>query len=278
MGRLASTFERLRAQGEIAFIPGIVPGDPSLDMGLEIVRVLTAGGADAIELSYSFSDPVADGVTLQAAHTRVLAGGLRKERAYRWIEEVRAVTDLPLLVLEYGNCIYQFGVDRFYSTLADCGADTVIAIDVPLDEAADFRAAAGRAGIGMSFFVSPSTSDERVREIAGAAQDWIYVVAVPGVTGARARVEELTAELLRRSQRFTQLPLVVGFGVARPEHMRRLAATGADGAISSSATIDLIHGHRDRPAVLLSELDRYVREMKAASRRDPSSDPLVRSV
>jgi hypothetical protein len=138
--------------------------------------------------------------------------------------------------------------------------------------------AAAGAGIGMSFFVSPSTSDERVRQIADAAQDWIYVVAVPGVTGARARVEELTSELLRRTQRLTQPASGRGIrsGSAGPHE-------GARGHRRRRGDLQLghgrpDHGHRDRPAELLFELDRYVREMKAASRRDPSFDSLVRSL
>ncbi|MDE3074088.1 MAG: tryptophan synthase subunit alpha [Chloroflexota bacterium] len=271
MGRLGAAFARLRSAGEIAFIPGIVPGDPSLELDTDIVRTLAAAGADAIELSYSFSDPVADGPTLQAAHGRALGAGLRKEQAYGWIARARAVTDLPLIVLEYANCVYQFGVDRFYATLADCGADTAIVIDVPPEESSPFRRAAERAGIGSTFFIAPSTSDHRLREIAASAQDWIYVVAVSGITGARSSVEDETTHLLRRARAVTNLPLVIGFGISRPEHVRRVAQAGADGAISCSAVVELIHQHSQQPEEMLSRLAEYVRSMKAAATPAPSS-------
>lgn len=265
MGRLGATFARLRSADEIAFIPGIVPGDPGLDLDLDIVRTLAAAGADAIELSYSFSDPVADGPTLQAAHSRALSSGLRKEQAYGWIARARAVTDLPFVVLEYANCVYQFGVDRFYATLADCGADTAIVIDVPPEESSQFRRAAESAGIGSTFFIAPSTSDRRLRQIAASARDWIYVVAVSGITGARGSVDDETTELLRKARLVTDLPLVIGFGISRPEHVRRVAEAGADGAISCSAVVELIHKHSEQPDVMLPQLAEYVRSMKAAA-------------
>ncbi|MHB8620464.1 MAG: tryptophan synthase subunit alpha [Chloroflexota bacterium] len=266
MGRLADTFARCRAAGEIAFIPGFVPGDPDLGRALEIVRALAAGGADAIELSYSFSDPVADGTTLQAAHGRALAGGLTKSQAYQWIGQARTAIDQPILVLEYANCIYRFGIDRFYQTLADNGADSAIAIDVPLEEAGPFRDAANRAGIGCTFLISPSTSEARLKRIASAAQDWLYVVAVAGTTGARQAVQTSAGDLLARARMATDLPLVVGFGISRPDHVRQVAEQGASGAISCSAVVDLIHRHAEPGGRLAEEVSSYVSTMKAATR------------
>ncbi|MGH2363368.1 MAG: tryptophan synthase subunit alpha [Chloroflexota bacterium] len=267
MERLSHTFTQLKAAGDLAFIPGIVPGDPSFELDTEIVKTIAGAGADAIELSCSFSDPVADGPTLQAAHNRTLARGTTKAETYGWIARARAVTDVPFLVLEYANCIYQFGPERFFKLLADNGADSAIVVDVPLEEAAPFRRAAEAAHMGTTFLIAPSTSDQRLRSIAGAAREWLYVVAVSGITGARAAVQQPTAELLARARGVTSLPLVVGFGISRPEHIRRVAQAGAHGAISCSAVVDLIAARQERPADMLSDLAAYVGDMKAATRQ-----------
>jgi len=265
--RLSHMFAQLKAAGDLAFIPGIVPGDPSFELDTEIVKTMVQAGADAIELSCSFSDPVADGPTLQAAHSRTLGRGTTKAETYAWIARARAVTDVPLLVLEYANCIFQFGPERFFKVLADNGADSAIVVDVPLEEAAPFRRAAEAAHIGTTFLIAPSTSDARLHSIAAAAREWLYVVALSGITGARDAVQQPVAELLARARGVTALPLVVGFGISRPDHIRRVAQAGAHGAISCSAVVDLITAGQNQPADMLRDLASYVGAMKTATHR-----------
>jgi tryptophan synthase alpha chain len=268
--RLTPTFARLEATGEKALMAGYVPGDPDLELGFEIGRTILENGADFLEFSLSFSDPVADGPTLQAAHQRTLAAGVTKRQVFDLIGRLRSevAPHQPFVVLEYANCAYQLGLDYFYGELAWAGVDSVILIDLPIEEGEEFVKMAGRHKLNQTFVVAPSSSPARVKEIVARSQEWIYMVSLLGTTGSRASIDERAFSTLSRVREATDLPILTGFGISRPDQLQQMVRAGATGVVTCSAVVDLLYQHRFDPTTLLRELATYVREMKRATYPD----------
>lgn len=265
--RYALLFARLRAEGEGAFVPFTVLGDPDPATSLEIVRTLVQSGADALELGLPFSDPVADGPTIQAADVRALAAGTRLKHAWSLIRAVRdECPGLPIGLLVYANLVERHGAPAFYATAAAAGVDSVLVADVPTLEAPPYAAAALAAGILPVLIATPSCSDATLREIARLGRAYTYVVARSGVTGADTTAPRLDGRILERLAAVQAAPALLGFGIADPAHVRTALALGAAGAISGSAIVQRIARHLDAPGELLRALAAFVREMKAATR------------
>ncbi|MBK8481116.1 MAG: tryptophan synthase subunit alpha [Proteobacteria bacterium] len=266
--RYAPLFERLRAAGEGAFVPFSVLGDPDPATSLEIVRTLVEAGADALELGLPFSDPVADGPTIQAADVRALAAGTRLQHAWALIRALRdEFPALPIGLLVYANLVERHGAPAFYATAAAAGVDSVLVADLPTLEAPPYVAAALAAGISPVLIATPSCSDTTLSEIARLGAAYTYVVARSGVTGADMTAPALDGRLLERLAAVQAAPALLGFGIAHPEHVRTALALGAAGAISGSAIVQRIERHLDAPSEMLRVLAAFVREMKAATRQ-----------
>ncbi len=252
MSRIAATFARLAAQRRLALIAYLTVGYPRLDVTPSLVEAATQSGADAIELGIPFSDPLADGRTIQAASQQALKGGMTVGRALEAAGAARMRTEVPLLFMTYLNPILAFGLERFCRAASEAGVDGLIVPDLPATEAADLRRAAGASQIDLVFFVAPTSSEASIAAACEAATGFVYCIAVTGVTGARAELDPALLPLIEVVRRHTRLPIVVGFGISRPEHLEALTGK-ADGVIVASALLDAIAQSPDDPATRLRE-------------------------
>jgi tryptophan synthase alpha chain len=228
---IADTFARLRERHEMALMPYVMAGYPNLPRSLDIMREVTENGADLLEIGVPFSDPVADGVTIQAASQVALDGGFRLK------ELLTALTQqslpCPAVLMSYLNPLHAFGRDPLMDALVDSKIAGLIVPDLPLEEADDWLVAARERRLALVFLVAPTSSDERIRRIAAQSDGFIYAVSVAGTTGVRDRADTGLTGYLTRIRRITDKPIAVGFGISNPEQVRALRGM-ADGAIVGS--------------------------------------------
>ncbi len=236
---LAERFEELRAQGRAAFCPFFTVGYPTVRASIRLAAEASAGGADVIEVGVPFSDPLADGPTIQAASQRALEGGVRLSDAFSVTRAIREGGGALPVLMTYFNPIHYIGIERFVDEAAGAGAAGLIVPDLPHEEAGSLRAAAAKRGIDLIALVAPTTPKARIGEIAGHATGFLYLVAVTGVTGARSRVDAGLERFVTRVRQETDLPLCIGFGISTPEQARAVARI-ADGFIVGSALVDSI--------------------------------------
>jgi tryptophan synthase alpha subunit len=240
LSRIEEAFRRSRAGGDIPVWPFLTAGYPDMESTFELVRAMVAGGAGGLELGIPFSDPLADGPSIQRASYAALQQGTTPAQAIDMVRRLReAGVDVPLILMGYFNTFLACGEDRFISDAARAGADGLIIVDLPPEESGDVRASCRKHGLDLIFLVAPTSDDERIERVLEYASGFIYCVAVVGTTGARA---ELAAELpafLRRLRERTDLPLVVGFGISKREHVEALRGL-ADGVVVGAAIIDTI--------------------------------------
>ncbi|MGP8156842.1 MAG: tryptophan synthase subunit alpha [Candidatus Acidiferrales bacterium] len=235
-GRIARRFRELSEAGELGLIAYITAGDPSLDATEKIVLAAARAGADAIELGVPFSDPVADGPTIQRASERALRSGTTLAGVLELVRRLRARTDVPLVLFGYFNPILQMGLERFAETAAAAGADGVLVTDMTPEESEEYRAAMRARGLDTIFLAAPTSTDARLERIAECSSGFLYLVSRMGVTGAREAMPEELPALARRARRFTRLPIAVGFGISLPEHVSVLGGI-ADAAVVGSALV-----------------------------------------
>lgn len=235
--RIAATFARLKGEGRVAIMPYLTVGFPDVETTLAAVPAALRGGADLIELGMPFSDPLADGVTIQRANQRVLEAGVHTGTVLDVARRLRADgVEAPLLAMGYYNPVLRYGVERFAADCAAAGIDGLIVPDLPPEESDELAAACRRHGRDLIMLLAPTSTDERIKSVAERASGFIYCVSLTGVTGARASLSEGLAGYLARVRRFTDLPLAVGFGISKPEHIAEVARI-ADGAIVGAAVI-----------------------------------------
>lgn len=267
MNRIRDTFTELDRRGERALIAYLMAGDPDPALTPRIARAV-ARHADILELGIPFSDPIADGPTIQAAGNRALHAGMRPAHIFGIIAAIRAETAIPIVVMSYYNPLLRFGLDRFLEQLAAAGGDGLIVPDLPLEEAADLRSAAERHGVDVILLIAPTTPAARIEQICAASSGFVYLVSLLGVTGARLSVSAEVKPLVERvAQCRRDLPLAVGFGISKPEHVREIVASGAQGVIVGSAVVDLIARHKDDPDRMLAALDEFCAALKEATKR-----------
>jgi len=261
MNRIDGTFGRLDRP---AFIAYLVAGDPDGAGFHAAARAAIEGGADVLELGMPFSDPVADGPTIQQAHTRALEAGMTVDRYFEAVRGVREFSDIPIILMAYCNSVYRRGVERFYRDAKEAGADGVLVVDMPPEEGGRALRAARGNGLDQIFLVAPSTSDERLGPILESAGGFVYLASLLGVTGARERLSDEASRLIGRVRARTRLPLAVGFGISRPEHARALRDAGADGVIVGSALVRIVEEHAGDPARMAREIREFVSVMRRA--------------
>lgn len=269
MSRIADRFATLRAWGEGALVVFITAGDPNLEATEKLIPALAEAGADIIEVGIPFSDPLADGPTIQASTFRALQQGVTPARVLETIARVRARTDVPLVTMTYFNPVWQMGVERFTRQAVQAGVDGVIMTDMPPDEADEWHSAARQHGLDTIFLIAPTSTPERMRRVAQMSSGFVYCVSRTGVTGARDDLPEEVPQMLKAMRALTDLPLCVGFGISRPEHVRAVCRI-ADGAVVGSAVVSLIAQETVKTEqVLLDSVCRFVQELKDATRSDP---------
>lgn len=273
MSRYEKLFSSLAARGEGAFVPFIMLSDPDPETALAIVRAAVAGGADALELGVPFSDPVADGPTIQASHIRALEGGATVDSAIAQIRQIRAeFPDLPIGMLIYGNVPFTRGLETFYSEFQEAGADSILLPDVPVREGAPFVTAADKAGIDPIFIAPAQASEQTLQGVAQYSRGYIYAISRDGVTGTEKESETRgLVDVVNNVQRFGGAPILLGFGISTPQHVADAVAAGAAGAITGSALTKIVDAHLDednKPTDgLATAVTDFVAKMKAATKR-----------
>jgi tryptophan synthase alpha chain len=259
------TFSRLRKKKEEALVPFVVIGDPDYKTSMDIVKTIIDSGADILELGFPFSDPIADGPTIQAADTRALRKGIDTLQCFKFIQEIRRFSPIPIGLLVYSNLIYQRGIDRFFADCKKAGVDSVLAADVPAEESSLILKSARRHRVDTVFIVSPLTVGKRLDNILSKTRGFVYIVSRLGVTGARKDLGDSTLSLIRRVKRKTKLPLCVGFGISKPEHVQAVLKAGADGAIVGSAVVKIIEKNARSRKRMLAKLGNFIKGMKKAT-------------
>jgi len=239
MSRLEQTFVDLRASERAGLIAYVTAGDPDLRRSREIVGAIDRAGADVIEIGVPFSDPIADGPAIQRASERALAAGGQLSTSLTLIAEIRAIINAPIVLFTYVNPVLRMGTDAFVARAADAGVDAVLLLDLPIEESENMRTALDGRGIDQIFLVSPTTTDVRLREAARLGRGFLYAISRLGVTGARASVAASARPLVDRIRRLTPMPIALGFGISRPEHVREVCAF-ADAAVVGSALVQVI--------------------------------------
>jgi len=263
---LTNRFAQLQARNEKALIGFVTAGDPSADLTVEIVTALAHAGADAVEIGIPFSDPLADGPSIQASSQRALDHGMTVARALDVIRRIRrAAADLPLIVMTYYNPILRYGLERYAVDAVDAGADAHIVTDLTPEEAGDWKRISTSCDLDTVFLLAPTSTPARIGAVADLSSGFIYCVSRTGVTGARQDVPPELKDVVGRIKVRTPLPVCVGFGISRPEHVASICAF-ADGAVVGSALVDLVHRERDAPD-LCEQVRAYVSALKAAAHR-----------
>jgi len=267
--RLAETFTRLRVAGDTGLVTYVTAGDPDLSRSAEILRALDRAGADVLEVGVPFSDPLADGPAIQRATERALAAGTNLKGVLDMIGRVRADVKAPIVVFSYANPLLRMGIDQFAARAAEVGVDGVLALDLPIEEAGDFRQVLTSVGIDTIFLLSPTTTDARIRRASELGRGFLYGISRLGVTGARDQVASGADALVRRIRAQTTLPIALGFGISKPEHVAEVGAY-ADAAVVGSALVSLI-GESGASPDLIGRVETYVRSLKAAGARSHDS-------
>jgi len=266
--RIASRFRELSQRGELGIVAYVTAGDPSLAASEEIVLAAAEAGADVIELGVPFSDPVADGPTIQRASERALRQGTTLSDVVALASRVRARSEVPLVLFSYYNPILQLGLERFAKSAAEAGVDGVLATDLPPEEAADYRALLHARGLDTIFLVAPTSTDFRIEQIAKASSGFLYVVSRAGVTGAQGVLPAELPALVRRVRKFAALPIAVGFGISLPTHVTVLGGI-ADAAVVGSALVSEIEKATSPEAAAIAVADK-IRALKRAGREGVS--------
>ena len=261
MRRIDAVFSRSKRP---AFIGFTVAGDPDKETCIRAAMALIEGGTDILELGVPFSDPVADGPTIQKADERSLASGTTVDTVFEIVREIRKRSEVPIVFLTYYNMVYHRGIDRFYREAHEAGVDGILIADMPVEESDDAYKAALRHYIDPIFLITQTTSDKRIKKIAAKSRGYLYLVAVLGVTGVRNEVSSGALDLLKRVRKHTEVPLALGFGISTPGHAKTCAAAGADGVIVGSAIVDIVGKNKGNADAMVQKLAAYVKEMKKA--------------
>jgi tryptophan synthase alpha chain len=257
-------FSELKEKNKTALIPFFVLGDPDFDTSFEVIKASIDAGADILELGIPFSDPIADGPTIQKADVRAIMGGMNVAKARDLIRKVKEHKDIPIGLLMYYNLVYQYGIEKFFHDFHEAGVNSVLIADLSIDDADEITGPAASAGLDTVFMVTPVTEPARMKIIASKTTGFIYTVSVLGVTGSREKLSDMVEGLVGKLKGLTAVPVCVGFGISAPEHAVAVAEAGADGVIIGSKIVGLIEenvGNRDKT---IAEVSAFLAGVRSA--------------
>ncbi|WP_094751759.1 tryptophan synthase subunit alpha [Psychromonas sp. CD1] len=264
--RYDDLFKRLTATKQGAFVPFVTIGDPDKARSLEIIDTLVKAGADALELGIPFSDPVADGPTIQKASIRALEAGATPDSCLAIIKEIRILhPTIPIGLLLYVNLVYRNGIENFYERCKEAGVDSILIADVPLHESAPYRAAALKYNLQQIFIAPPNGDAETLKKVAQHSQGYTYLLSRAGVTGSETKAEMPVINMIRTLQQYNAPPALLGFGISTPSQVKEAIKSGAAGAISGSAVVRIIEGNQQNQQNLLKDMHKFIKAMKAAT-------------
>lgn len=258
--RLADTFSRLRAAGQTGLVTYVTAGDPDLGRSADILCALDRAGADVLEVGIPFSEPLADGPVIQRATERALAAGTTASGVLDLVSRIRSTVKAPIVLFTYANPVLRMGVDAFGDRAQQAGADAVLVLDLPIEEAQTFRDAMAARGLDMIFLLSPTTTEARMKEAARLGRGFLYGISRLGVTGTRETVADGADVLARRMRSASSLPIALGFGISTPEHVRQIGMC-ADAAVVGSGLVGVIADSGASPD-LIERVESYVRWLK----------------
>ena len=254
MSNIAKAFENKKA-----FIAFITCGDPDLETTIKVVKEAAANGADLIELGIPFSDPTAEGPTIQGANLRALTGGVTTDKIFDMVKELRKDVTIPMVFMTYANVVFSYGAEKFIKTCSEIGIDGLILPDLPYEEKEEFHPVCAKYGVDLVSLIAP-TSENRIAQIAKDAEGFIYVVSSLGVTGTRSEIKTDLESIVKAIRASSKVPCAIGFGISKPEQAKKMADI-SDGAIVGSAIIKIIEKYgKDSPKYV----GEYVKSMKEA--------------
>lgn len=265
ISRISKTFAQLGARDEGALVAFVTAGDPYIDKMPALVAAIAEGGADIVELGIPYSDPLADGPSIQASSQRALERGVTPDTVLQMVREIRTLTSVPLVLMTSYNLVLRYGLQRFAQAASEAGADGAILTDLPPEEAAPWKREAEAHDIATIFLVTPVSTPARIQTIADSTTGFVYCVSRTGVTGAREDVPPEVQKMLSRVRAATDKPLCVGFGISTPAHVAHIVQA-ADGAVVGSALVDFLHAHAESPT-LMDDVRAMVGAWKDATRR-----------
>ncbi len=245
MNRIEKVFKKLKAQNKKAFIPYIMAGDPSIEKTKEIVLMFEECGADIVELGVPFTDPLADGPTIQRAAERALKNGVTLKKVIAIVKDLRQKTKIPLVLMTYYNPVFKYGEERFIADAKDAGVDGVIIPDLPPDEAGEFIRLAKNAALASIFLLAPTSTEDRIKKVASSSTGFIYYVSITGITGAQLLLDGSIEKSINGIHRITDKPVAVGFGVSTPDEAKAVAGI-SDGVVIGSAIVKKAQGSLDK--------------------------------
>jgi len=261
MSRLTEAFARAKASGQPGLVTYVTAGDPTLARTAGVLRALDRAGATVIEVGVPFSDPLADGPVIQRATERALASGTTLDGVLELLASIRSEIRAGLVIFSYANPILRLGAETFADRAKAAGVDGVLVLDLPLEEAGEFKALLAARGIDTILLLSPTTSDERLRKAASVGSGFLYAISRLGVTGVRDQVADGAEDMVRRIRAVSDLPVALGFGLSKPEHVREVGRW-ADAAVVGSALVSVI-AEAGASADLDTRVEEYVRWLKA---------------
>jgi tryptophan synthase alpha chain len=247
-----------------AVIPFFVIGDSDYDTSLEIVKAAVDAGADILELGIPFSDPIADGPTIQKADIRSLRSGMTVTKALEFIRQIKQHKDVPIGLLMYYNLIYQYNTEKFFADFHQAGVNSVLVADLSIDDADEVVGPATNAGLDTVFMVTPNTEPELINLITTKTTGFIYTVSLLGVTGTRNKLSDSVGGLVKKLKTLTDVPVCVGFGISNPEHAAEVAKAGADGVIIGSKIVGIIEENLKNPKNCINMITAFIKKVKAA--------------
>ena len=261
MSRISDKFKELKKQGKKALITFITAGDPSLATTEKLVYSLEKAGANIIELGIPFSDPLADGPTIQASHARALKTKTTVNDVIKLVSKIRKKTQIPIAFMTSYNLIMKHGIEKFVKDSVKAGADGVIVPDLPPEEAGELKSAA-KGKLDTIFLAAPTSTPERIKNVIASSTGFIYLISLTGITGERKEISADVRDLIKNLQRSANKPVAVGFGISKPEHVKEVCRY-ADGAIVGSAIIKIIEKNLKKTSMVKS-VARFVETLAKA--------------
>ncbi len=267
MNRIETAFHTAKSENRAAFVSYVCAGDPTPEVSLEVCRALIENGTDILELGVPFSDPLADGLTNQLAAERALAAGMTQEKVFQLVQQIREFSQVPIVFYTYYNLVFSQGVEEFVDRAVAAGVDGVLTLDLPPEEAGELESACQKSGLKTVYIVAPTSPDTRIERICQHVTGFVYYVSAEGVTGERSEVASNLAEKVANIRAYSNHPVVVGFGISQPEHVRTVA-TVADGVVVGSALVNCIARNTDNPALILTEISEKLKQLVTGLKKE----------
>jgi tryptophan synthase alpha chain len=266
-------YSELKSKDEKAFMAHVYYGDPKKEFSDELIKRLIENGIDILELGIPFSDPTADGPTFVNVCTRALKNRMTPRKCIQAIKKIRKYSDIPIIVTSYFNIVYQYGIKKFIKNIKQAGVQGLIIPELVIEESDELDFYGKKYEIDIIYLIGPYSSEKRIKKIVKKSSGFIYVVSKTGVTGAREKLQIETSKTIKKLKKFTTLPLLVGFGISKKEHVKEIIKAGADGVIIGSAIAKIYEKYIENGKIInkekcLSEISEFVKEIKKVCKND----------